>query len=192
MSGALFDFGLFLFHNGRALLDRGSGERIFCWCMFERHERSGVLGPYLYIPKLENAAEAALWAEVFKYTEDKLGLPHGSIKCTVLNEHLLASFQTHEIIHALRDHIIGINFGRWDYLFSYVKVFRAHRRFLLPDRFQLTMTSKFMRSCALNLIHTCHQRGIFAIGGEHFWANEATSDATILRGCCRYGGTDSD
>ncbi|KAI6185424.1 Malate synthase [Aphelenchoides besseyi] len=146
MSGSLVDFGLFIFHNGRTLLDKGSG-------------------PYFYLPKLENANEAALWAEVFRFTEDKLGLPHGSIKCTVLNEHLLATFQTHEIIHALKDYIIGMNFGRWDYLFSYIKVFRAHRRHLLPDRDQLTMTSPFMRSCALHLIKTCHQRGIFAMGG---------------------------
>jgi malate synthase len=119
ISGSLFDFGLFIYHNGRALLDKGSG-------------------PYFYLPKLENAEEAALWAEVFRYSEEKLGLPHGSIKCTVLNEHLLATFQTDEIIHALKDYIIGVNFGRWDYLFSYVKVFRNHRRYLLPDRFQLS------------------------------------------------------
>ncbi|KAI6220935.1 Malate synthase [Aphelenchoides fujianensis] len=122
-------------------------------------------GPYFYLPKLENAQEAALWAEVFRFSEEKLGLPHGTIKCTILNEHLLATFQTDEIIHALRDHIIGVNFGRWDYLFSYIKVFRAHRKHLLPDRDALTMTSNFMRSAALHLIKTCHQRGIFAMGG---------------------------
>ncbi|CAD5223635.1 unnamed protein product [Bursaphelenchus okinawaensis] len=146
ISGSLFDFGLYIFHNHKALQEKGSA-------------------PYFYLPKLENAQEAALWAEVFAYTEEKLGIPHGTIRCTILNEHLLATFQTDEIIHALKDYIIGVNFGRWDYLFSYIKVLRNHRKHLLPDRFQLTMTSQFMRTCALHLIQRCHQRGIFAIGG---------------------------
>jgi malate synthase len=118
MSGSLFDFGLFFFHNARALLDKGSG-------------------PYFYLPKLESAEEAQLWADVFEFAEQRVGVPKGSIKCTVLIEHLLASFQMNEIIHALKNNIIGLNCGRWDYIFSYIKVFRNQRKYLLPDRLQL-------------------------------------------------------
>ncbi|KAH7729924.1 hypothetical protein AAVH_02403 [Aphelenchoides avenae] len=146
MSGSLFDFGLFAFHNARALLDKGSG-------------------PYFYLPKLQSAEEAQLWADVFKFAEEKLGVPRGSIKCTVLIEHLLASFQMDEIIHALKDHIVGLNCGRWDYIFSYIKVFRNHRRFIIPDRFQVGMTSPFLRAYSLATIKTCHQRHIAAMGG---------------------------
>ncbi|CAJ0957263.1 unnamed protein product, partial [Mesorhabditis belari] len=145
-SGSLVDFGLFFFHNAKALLERGSG-------------------PYFYLPKLQSAEEAQLWADVFAYSEEKLGVPHGSIKCTVLIEHLLASFQMNEIIYALKDYIVGLNCGRWDYIFSYIKVFRNHRRFLLPDRFQIGMTSPFLRAYSLEVIKTCHQRGIHAMGG---------------------------
>uniref|UniRef100_A0AC35GNE8 Malate synthase n=1 Tax=Panagrolaimus sp. PS1159 TaxID=55785 RepID=A0AC35GNE8_9BILA len=146
MSGSLFDFGLFAFHNSRALLDKGSGA-------------------YFYLPKLQNAEEAKLWSDVIKFTEQKLEIPKGSIKCTVLIEHLLAAFQMDEIIYALKDNIIGLNCGRWDYIFSYIKTFREHRKFLLPDRFQVNMTSPFLRAYALQSIKVCHQRGIFAMGG---------------------------
>uniref|UniRef100_A0A7E4WDJ6 Malate synthase n=1 Tax=Panagrellus redivivus TaxID=6233 RepID=A0A7E4WDJ6_PANRE len=146
ISGSLFDFGLFVFHNARALIDKGSG-------------------PYFYLPKLENAEEAQLWADVFKHTEAALGLPTGSIKCTVLIEHVLAAFQMDEIIHALKDNIIGLNCGRWDYIFSYIKTFRNHRKYLLPDRFQVGMTSPFLRAYSLLSIKTCHNRNIFAMGG---------------------------
>ncbi|KAE9548627.1 hypothetical protein FO519_008162 [Halicephalobus sp. NKZ332] len=146
MSGSLFDFGLFLFHNARTLLDKGSG-------------------PYFYLPKLQNAEEAKLWADVFKYSESALGLPHGSIKCTVLIEHVLAAFEMEEIIYNLKDYIIGLNCGRWDYIFSYIKTFRNHRKFLLPDRFQIGMTTPFMRAYSLLTIKTCHARNIFAMGG---------------------------
>uniref|UniRef100_A0A914VIF4 Malate synthase n=1 Tax=Plectus sambesii TaxID=2011161 RepID=A0A914VIF4_9BILA len=146
MSGSLFDFGLFFFHNARALLDKGSG-------------------PYFYLPKLQSAEEAQLWADVFSFAEQRVGVPKGSIKCTVLIEHLLASFQMHEIIHALKDNIIGLNCGRWDYIFSYIKVFRNHRKYMLPDRFQLGMKSPFLRAYSLLNIKTCHQRKIAAMGG---------------------------
>ncbi|KAJ1372013.1 isocitrate lyase 1 [Parelaphostrongylus tenuis] len=117
-SGSLFDFGLYLYHNAKALLEKGSG-------------------PYFYLPKLQSAEEAKLWADVFTYSEQALGLSKGTIKCTVLIEHLLASFQMHEIIYALKDYIVGLNCGRWDYIFSYIKVFQNHRKYLLPDRFQI-------------------------------------------------------
>ncbi|KAK0411957.1 hypothetical protein QR680_005943 [Steinernema hermaphroditum] len=146
MSGSLFDFGLFFFHNARALLDKGSG-------------------PYFYFPKLENGEEAQLWADVIKFAEDYVKVPHGSTKCTVLIEHILASFQMNEIIHALKDNIVGLNCGRWDYIFSYIKTFRNHRKFLLPDRFQIGMTAPFLRAYALQTIKTCHHRKIFAMGG---------------------------
>lgn len=145
-SGSLFDFGLFVFHNAKVLVDKGSG-------------------PYFYLPKLQNAEEARLWAEVFAFSEERLGLPKGTIKCTVLIEHLLASFQMNEIIYALKDYIVGLNCGRWDYIFSYIKTFQNHRKFLLPDRFQITMTAPFMRAYSLLCVKTCHQRGIHAMGG---------------------------
>ncbi|VDO27591.1 unnamed protein product [Haemonchus placei] len=145
-SGSLFDFGLFLFHNAKVLKDKGTG-------------------PYFYLPKLQNAEEAQLWADVFDYAEHTLRLPQGTIKCTVLIEHLLASFQMNEIIYALKDYIVGLNCGRWDYIFSYIKTFQNHRKYLLPDRFQIGMTSPFMRAYSLLCIKTCHQRGIHAMGG---------------------------
>ncbi|CAD6198398.1 unnamed protein product [Caenorhabditis auriculariae] len=145
-SGSLFDFGLFVFHNAKALVDSGTG-------------------PYFYLPKLQSAEEAQLWADVFKYAEKKLGLPAGTIKCTVLIEHVLASFQMHEIVYALRDYIVGLNCGRWDYIFSYIKTFQEHRKFLLPDRFQIGMTAPFMRAYSLEVIRTCHNRNIAAMGG---------------------------
>jgi len=146
VSGSLFDFGLYFFHNGRELLARGSG-------------------PYFYLPKLESHLEARLWNDVFTFAEERLGLPHGSIKATVLIETILAAFEIEEILYELRDHSSGCNAGRWDYIFSVNKKFRARRNLLLPDRGQITMTVPFMRAYTELLVKTCHKRGAYAIGG---------------------------
>jgi malate synthase len=146
ISGALFDFGLYVFHNGARLLDRGTG-------------------PYFYIAKLENHLEARLWNRVFGFAENELDLPSGSIKATVLLETVLAAFEMDEILHELRDHIVGLNAGRWDYLFSLIKKFRTRPDFVLPDRAQLTMTTPFMRAYTELLVKTCHRRGAHAMGG---------------------------
>jgi malate synthase len=146
VSGSLFDFGLYVFHNGARLLERGSG-------------------PYFYLPKLENHREARLWNDVFDFAEQELGLHTGSIKATVLIETVLAAFEMDEILYELRDHIVGLNAGRWDYLFSLIKKFRARPEFVLPDRAQLTMTTPFMRAYAELLVKTCHRRGAHAMGG---------------------------
>ena len=144
--GALVDFGLYLFHNHAELAARGTG-------------------PYFYLPKLEGHREARLWAEVFAFAERRLGLAHGSIKCTVLIETILAAFEMDEILFELRDHIVGLNCGRWDYIFSFIKKFARRPGFLLPDRQQVTMTTHFLRSYSLLCIKTCHRRGAFAMGG---------------------------
>ncbi|MGH8501101.1 MAG: malate synthase A [Gammaproteobacteria bacterium] len=144
--GALLDFGLYLFHNAHTLLERGSG-------------------PYFYLPKLENHLEARLWNDVFKYAEQYLRIPRGSIKATVLIENILAAFEMDEILYELRDHAVGLNCGRWDYIFSFIKCFHKHPEFVLADRAQLTMTAHFMRSYSLLLIKTCHRRGAHAMGG---------------------------
>ena len=146
VSGSLFDFGLFLYHCGPRLLDRGSG-------------------PYIYLPKLENHLEARLWNDVFSYAEDRLDLGHGTIKATVLIEHILAAFEMDEILYELRDHAAGLNAGRWDYIFSIIKCFGGSSDFIFPDRAQVTMTVPFMRAYALLLVHTCHRRGAHALGG---------------------------
>jgi malate synthase len=146
ISGALFDFGLYVFHNGARLLDRGTG-------------------PYFYVAKLENHLEARLWNRVFDFAEDELDLPSGSIKATVLIETVLAAFEMDEILYELRDHIVGLNAGRWDYLFSLIKKFRTRPDFVLPDRAQLTMATPFMRAYTELLVKTCHQRGAHAMGG---------------------------
>jgi malate synthase len=146
ISGALFDFGLYVFHNGARLLDRGTG-------------------PYFYIAKLENHLEARLWNRVFNFAEDELDLPSGSIKATVLIETVLAAFEMDEILYELRDHVVGLNAGRWDYLFSLIKKFRTRPDFVLPDRAQLTMTTPFMRAYTELLVKTCHRRGAHAMGG---------------------------
>uniref|UniRef100_A0A0N4U1E1 Malate synthase n=1 Tax=Dracunculus medinensis TaxID=318479 RepID=A0A0N4U1E1_DRAME len=146
ISGSLFDFGLYLYHNAKILLQKGSG-------------------PYFYLPKLQNAAEAKLWADVFEFSEKRLGLQNGFIKCTAHIEHLLATFQMDEIIYNLSKNIIGLNCGRWDYIFSFIKVFRNHSNFLLPDRFQIGMTSPFLRNYALLCIKSSHLRNIAALGG---------------------------
>jgi malate synthase len=139
ISGSLFDFGLYVFHN-RAR-------------------------PWFYIPKLENHLEARLWNKVFDFAEDELELPRGSIKATVLIETVLAAFEMDEILYELREHIVGLNAGRWDYLFSLIKKFRTRPDFVLPDRAQLTMTTPFMRAYTELLVKTCHRRGAHAMGG---------------------------
>jgi malate synthase len=146
VSGSLFDFGLFFFHNARKLIDRGSG-------------------PYFYLPKLENHREARLWNSVFELAQDTLGIPRGTIKATVLLETILAAFEMDEILYELREHSAGLNAGRWDYIFSIIKKFSSRPDFLLPDRAQVTMTVPFMRAYTELLVKTCHHRGAFAMGG---------------------------
>ncbi|RCS29526.1 malate synthase A [Rhodanobacter denitrificans] len=146
MAGALVDFGLFVFHNARALHGRDRG-------------------PYFYLPKLEAMEEAALWDAVMVAAEDELQLPAGTMKATVLIETLPAAFQMHEILHALRRRAVGLNCGRWDYIFSYLKTLRGHRDRLLPERGQVQMTAPFLKAYSELLIQTCHRRGAFAMGG---------------------------
>src|SRR5690606_6866611 len=146
MSGALFDAGLFCFHNAAALA---------------RKDR----GPYLYLPKLQCMEEAALWEDVLSHIEQELGLPHGQIKVTVLIETLPAVFEMDEILYVLRDRVAGLNCGRWDYIFSYIKTFRRHRDRVLPERAQVGMTQPFLRAYSELLIQTCHRRGAHAMGG---------------------------
>jgi malate synthase len=146
ISGSLFDFGLYFFHNVHQLLQNGSG-------------------PYFYLPKLESHLEARLWNDVFNFAQDELNIPRGTIKATVLIETILAAFEMDEILYELRDHITGLNCGRWDYIFSYIKKFRNHPEFLVPDRNLVTMTVPFMRAYSLLTIKTCHRRNAYAIGG---------------------------
>jgi malate synthase len=146
VAGALFDFGLFFFHNAQKLLERGSG-------------------PYFYLPKLENHREARLWNEVFHFAQDFLRIPRGSIKATVLLEVVTSAFEMDEILYELRDHSGGLNAGRWDYIFSIIKKFNSRPDFLMPDRAQVTMTVPFMRAYTELLVKTCHRRGAFAMGG---------------------------
>jgi malate synthase len=146
MSASLFDFGLHAFHNAKALTHQGKG-------------------PFYYLPKMESYLEARLWDDVFTYVEGALGLPHGTIKATVLIETLPAAFQMDEILHALRHHIVGLNCGRWDYIFSYIKTLREHRQFVLPDRSQVGMDDAFLKAYSTLLIDTCHRRGAHAMGG---------------------------
>jgi malate synthase len=144
--GGLFDFGLYLFHNHAGTKALGSG-------------------PYFYLPKLESHLEARLWAEVFRFAEGHLGLQPGTIKCTVLIETILAAFEIDEILYELRQHIVGLNCGRWDYIFSFIKKFQSFPEFTLPDRQQVTMTTHFLRSYSQLVIRSCHRRGALAIGG---------------------------
>jgi malate synthase len=146
VSGSLFDFGLYAFHNAAELLARGSG-------------------PYFYLPKMESHLEARLWNSVFVHAEAALGIPPGSIKATVLIETILASFEMDEILYELRDHSAGLNCGRWDYIFSFIKKFAGDPTVLLPDRGKVTMTTHFMRSYSLLAIKTCHRRNAPAMGG---------------------------
>jgi len=144
--GAFVDFGLYLFHNHAELKARGSG-------------------PYFYLPKLEGHREARLWNEVFAFAEQRLGISHGTIKCTVLIETILAAFEIEEILYELKDYIVALNCGRWDYIFSFIKTFHKDPAFVMPDRYQVTMTTHFLRSYAQLVIKTCHKRGAFAMGG---------------------------
>src|SRR5882757_4837538 len=146
VSGGLFDFGMFMFHNARELAARGEG-------------------PFFYLPKLESHLEARLWNEIFAFTQDELGIPRGTIKATVLIETILAAFEMDEILYELREHSAGLNAGRWDYIFSCIKKFRSEERFCLADRALVTMTAPFMRAYALLLLKTCHHRAAPAIGG---------------------------
>jgi malate synthase len=146
VSGGLFDFALFMFHNGRELAERGQG-------------------PYLYLPKLESHLEARLWNEIFVFAQNELGIARGTIKATVLIETILAAFEMDEILFELREHSAGLNAGRWDYIFSCIKKFRSDIHFCLADRALVTMTAPFMRAYSLLLLKTCHRRGAPAIGG---------------------------
>ena len=143
---ALFDFGLFFFHNARQLIETGSA-------------------PYFYLPKLESHREARLWNEVFEFAQDALDIPRGTVRATVLIETLPAAFEMDEILYELRHHIAGLNCGRWDYIFSFIKVFRNDPGRVLPERAQVTMTTRFLRAYSQLLIRTCHRRGAFAMGG---------------------------
>lgn len=146
ISGGIFDFGLYLFHNAKRLLAKGSG-------------------PYFYLPKLESHLEARLWNDIFVLAQQELGIPNGTIRATVLIETILATFEMDEILYELRDHSSGLNCGRWDYIFSAIKKFHNIPEYILPDRAQVTMTTHFMRSYSLLLIQTCHKRNIHAMGG---------------------------
>ncbi len=146
MSGSLVDFGLYFFHNAQSLIERGSG-------------------PYFYLPKMEHYLEARLWNDVFVFAQDYLHIPQKTIKATVLVETILASFQLHEILWELRDHSSGLNCGRWDYIFSFIKRFRNREGFVMPDRAQVTMTVPFMKAYSQLVIKTCHKRGVHAMGG---------------------------
>lgn len=146
MSASLLDFGLYFFHNAKKLTSKGSG-------------------PYFYLPKMESHKEARLWNDVFVFAQQKLGIPNGTVRATVLIETLPAAFEMDEIIYELRDHSAGLNCGRWDYIFSYIKKFRNHADLVLPDRAQVTMTVPFMASYVKLLIATCHKRGVSAMGG---------------------------
>jgi malate synthase A len=166
VSASLFDFGLYLFHNARALLDAGSG-------------------PYFYLPKLEGHLEAKLWADVFTAAEEVLDLPHGTIRATVLIETILAAFEMEEILYQLRDYAAGLNCGRWDYIFSFIKKLRNRSDCVLPDRNSVTMTAPFLRAYSRLLIKTCHRRGAHAIGGMAAFipvkADEALNAAAVER-----------
>ena len=144
--GAFVDYGLYLFHNASALKERGTG-------------------PYFYLPKLENHLEARLWSDVFKYSEQAGVVAAGEIKVTVLIETILAAFEIDEILYELKDHIVGQNCGRWDYIFSFIKKFSNYPEFVLPDRAEITMATHFLRSYSQLVIKTCHRRKAYAIGG---------------------------
>jgi malate synthase len=146
ISGSFFDFGMYFSHNVNQLLAKGTG-------------------PYFYLPKLESHLEARLWNDVFVFAQEKLGIPNGTIKATVLLETIMGAFEMNEILYELKEHSAGLNCGRWDYIFSYLKKLRNHKDVILPDRSQVTMTVPFMRSYSLLTIQTCHRRKAPAIGG---------------------------
>jgi malate synthase len=146
VSGSLFDFGLYFFHNAHELLARGSG-------------------PYFYLPKLQSHGEARLWNDVFVWAQERLGLPRGTIRATVLIEHILAAFEMEEILYELREHSSGLNLGRWDYIYSFIKAFNHHADMVFPDRTQVTMTTRFLRAAAELVVYSCHSHGAHAMGG---------------------------
>ena len=146
ISGSLFDFGLYFFHNAKALMAKGTG-------------------PYFYLPKMESHLEARLWNDVFHFAQRELGIPRGTIRATVLIETILAAFEMDEIVYELREHSAGLNCGRWDYIFSFIKKFRNRPDFVLPNRAQVTMERHFLSSYVHLLIETCHRRGVHAMGG---------------------------
>jgi len=146
ISASLFDFGLFFFHNAKTLIQKGTG-------------------PYFYLPKMESHLEARLWNDVFNFSQDRLAIPRGTIRATVLIETILAAFEMDEILYELKDHSAGLNCGRWDYIFSFIKKFSENPAFVLPDRAQVTMDKGFLKAYVDLLIKTCHRRGIHAMGG---------------------------
>lgn len=164
MSGSLFDFGLYFYHNAKQLIANGSG-------------------PYFYLPKMESHLEARLWNDVFVFAQEELGIPQGTIKATVLIETITATFELHEIIYELREHMCGLNCGRWDYIFSYIKKFRNLKGFVLPERGQVTMAVPFMASYSKLVIQTCHKRRVHAMGGMSAFipikGDEAANNAAI-------------
>jgi malate synthase len=166
VSGGIFDFALFMFHNAKEQLARGAG-------------------PYFYLPKMESHLEARLWNDIFVMTQNELGLPQGTIKATVLIETILAAFEMDEILYELREHSAGLNAGRWDYIFSCIKKFKLDKDFCLADRPKVTMTAPFMRAYALLLLKTCHKRGAPAIGGMSALIpikNDPEKNATAMAG----------
>lgn len=165
ISGSLFDFGLFFWHNAKEQVARGTG-------------------PYFYLPKLESYLEARLWNDIFLYAENTIGVKQGTIKATVLIETILAAFQMDEILYELREHSAGLNCGRWDYIFSVIKKFANDPAFVMPDRGRVTMTTHFMRSYSRLLVKTCHRRGVHAIGGMAAFIpikNDITANETAIR-----------
>jgi malate synthase len=166
ISGSLLDFGLYFFHNAKTLLQKGTG-------------------PYFYLPKLESHREARLWNDVFVFAQEYCGVAYGSIKATVLVETILAPFQLNEILFELKDHSAGMNCGRWDYIFSFIKKFRNIPGYVFPDRSQVNMTVPFMRAYTQLVIKTCHNRGAHAIGGMAAQIpiknNEAANEAAIKK-----------
>ncbi len=164
MSGSFFDFGLYFYHNVKQLLANGTG-------------------PYFYLPKMESHLEARLWNDVFVFAQQELGIPQGTIKATVLIETITATFELHEIIYELREHMCGLNCGRWDYIFSYIKKFRNLKGFVLPERGQVTMAVPFMAAYSKLVIQTCHKRRVHAMGGMSAFipikGDEAANNAAI-------------
>jgi malate synthase len=166
VSASLFDFAIYFFHNAKELIARGTG-------------------PYFYLPKMESHLEARLWNDVFVRAQQTLGVPNGTIRATVLIETILAAFEMDEILYELRDHSAGLNCGRWDYIFSFIKKFRAHPQFVTPDRAQITMDKAFLAAYVKLLIQTCHRRGIHAMGGMAaqipIKGDEAANDAAMAK-----------
>ena len=176
MSASLCDFGLHIFHNGKLLAESETG-------------------PFFYLPKIENYREARLWNDVFNYAQAILEIPNGTIKSTVLIETLPAAFQMEEILYVLRNHITGLNCGRWDYIFSYIKTLRAHPEYLLPERAQVGMDRGFLSAYAERLVQICHRRRAHAMGGmaaqipvkNDTAANEAAFEKVRQESCAKPG-----